>query len=55
LADAGVKNSEIAKKMGHNIQTIQRVIKAQRKLLANTLPLLPVKRSGHPRRLMKRR
>jgi hypothetical protein len=38
LAEIGGKNSDIAKKLGCNIRTIQRILKGQKRLLVNTPP-----------------
>jgi hypothetical protein len=38
LAEIGGKSSNIAKKLGCNIRTIQRILKAQKRLPVNTPP-----------------
>jgi hypothetical protein len=53
LAQFGIKNSEIALKVGRSICSIQRVIKAQKGLAENTPPPPLVKRSGRPRKITK--
>jgi len=54
LAQFGIKNAAIAVHLGRNIRTIQRVIKAQKGVPANTPPPPPVKRSGRPRKITER-
>jgi hypothetical protein len=59
LAEVCVKNSDIAKKLGQNIRTIQRIIKAQKRLPPNTPPPKTppppsVKRSGRGRKVTDR-
>jgi hypothetical protein len=48
LAQFRIKNAEIAVKLGRNIFSIQRAIKAQKGLAANTPPPPPVKSFGCP-------
>jgi hypothetical protein len=48
MAQLGIKNADIALKLVRNIFSIQRAIKAQKGLAANTPPLPPVKRPGCP-------
>jgi hypothetical protein len=48
LAQLGIKNAEIALKLGRNIFSIQRAIKAQKGLTAIAPPPPPVKRPGCP-------
>jgi hypothetical protein len=48
LAQLGIKNAEIALKLGRNIFSIQRAIKAQKGLAANRPPPPSVKMPGCP-------
>jgi hypothetical protein len=48
LAQLGIKNTEIAVKLGRNIFSIQRAINPRMGLAANRPPPPPMKRSGCP-------
>jgi transposase len=51
LAATGVKNAEIAAKLGRNIRSVQRILRSLKSLPEDELPPPPMKRCGRPKKL----